>query len=165
MKKKVVFILVLALIGTSTFIYYKQSNDKIETNNTIEEAEAYAPDFWSLSPKVRLMIRTVSAEARGEPFLGQVAVGAVIMNRVHNPKFPNTIPGVIYQPWAFTAVAYGHVWTHTPNPKTIRATLAAIRGWDPTYGCNYYYNPAGVTSHWIYSRRVVRRIGKHIFAN
>ncbi|AGB42231.1 Cell Wall Hydrolase [Halobacteroides halobius DSM 5150] len=159
MKKGITFILILLLISMGTFVYY------IQSDSNIENTEAYTPWwFWTLAPKVRLMARTVSAEARGEPFVGQVAVAAVIMNRVDSPKFPDTIGGVIYQPWAFTAVMYGHIWNHAPSYKTIRATLAAYRGWDPTYGSLYYYNPAGVTSMWIYSRDVVRRIGKHIFA-
>jgi N-acetylmuramoyl-L-alanine amidase len=110
------------------------------------------------------MARTISAEARGEPYIGQVAVGAVIMNRVRNSKFPNTVSGVIYQPWAFTAVARGHVWNHTPSDQIVRATLEALRGWDPTYGSIYYYNAAKVTSYWIFSRTTTTRIGKHIFA-
>lgn len=110
------------------------------------------------------MARTISAEARGETYLGQVAVGSVIMNRVRSDKFPNSISGVIYQPWAFTAVARGHVWDHTPESDSIRAALDAMSGWDPTYGSIYYYNPADVTTYWIFSRPQVRQIGKHIFA-
>ena len=85
-------------------------------------------------------------------------------NLEQSAKFPNTISGVIYQPWAFTAVAHGHIWNHTPSSTSIRAAISAINGWDPTYNSIYYYNPAGVSTYWIYSRQVVRRIGKHIFA-
>ncbi|GAB6138665.1 cell wall hydrolase [Halanaerobaculum tunisiense] len=159
MKKGIIFIVILALISVGAAVYYSQ------TQQNIEQSEAYTPWwFWSLAPKTRLMARTISAEARGESLVGQVAVGAVILNRVRDPKFPNTASGVIYQPWAFTAVARGYIWSHSPSERTIRATLAALRGWDPTYGCIYYYNPAKVTSRWIYSRQVVRRIGKHVFA-
>ena len=158
MKKTVLFSLILLLVVGIIFGYYTQVNQKMDS------AEAYAPNFWSLSSKTRLLARTISAEARGEPYVGQVAVGAVIMNRVRSSKFPNTITGVIYQPWAFTAVARGYVWNHTPNSNAVRAALAARRGWDPTYGSIYYYNPAKVTTRWIYSRATVRRIGKHIFA-
>ena len=157
MKKRIyllVFLLSVSAILTYYFIGYEN----------LEPSEAAVPSFWSLSPTTRLMARTISAEARGEPFVGQVAVGAVIMNRVRNSKFPNTISGVIYQPWAFTAVARGHIWSHTPNSTSIRAAISSLNGWDPTYGSIYYYNPAGVSTYWIYSRNVVRRIGKHIFA-
>ena len=107
---------------------------------------------------------TLDAEARGEPYIGQVAVGAVIMNRIRDSRFPNTLSGVIYQPWAFTAVARGHIWEETPSDQIVKATLAAYRGWDPTYGCVYYYNAAKVETNWIFSRKTVRTIGKHIFA-
>ena len=158
MKKKIYLLLIILLLIGGILSYYA-----VESNN-LEQSEAAAPGFWSLSPTARLMARTISAEARGEPFVGQVAVGAVIMNRVRSAKFPNTISGVIYQPWAFTAVAHGHIWNHTPSSTSIRAAISAINGWDPTYNSIYYYNPAGVSTYWIYSRQVVRRIGKHIFA-
>ncbi|MBM7558047.1 cell wall hydrolase [Halanaerobacter jeridensis] len=157
MKKRIYLLVVLLLVSTIVTYYFS-----IPEN--VEESEAAAPSFWRLSPTTRLMARTISAEARGEPFVGQVAVGAVIMNRVRNSKFPNTISGVIYQPWAFTAVARGHIWSHTPSSNSVRAAISAMNGWDPTYGSIYYYNPAGVSTYWIYSRDVVRRIGKHIFA-
>ncbi len=120
--------------------------------------------FFSLSPNLRLMARTIHAEARGEPYLGKVAVGAVIMNRVRSPEFPNTISAVIYQPWAFTPVMHGIIWNLTPDEESVRATLHAHRGWDPTYGSLFFYNPAKVTSTWIFSRQVVTRIGKHVYA-
>jgi N-acetylmuramoyl-L-alanine amidase len=155
MKKKTVILIIVGLVVGSLFSYYFIYQDQLE------ESEAATPSFWSLSPTTRLMARTISAEARGEPFVGQVAVGAVIMNRVRSSRFPDTISGVIYQPWAFTAVAYGHIWNHTPGSSSVRAAISASNGWDPTYGSIYYYNPAGVST---YSREVVRRIGKHIFA-
>ena len=157
MKKKISLVIMLLVVG-SILLY------SFAWQDNLEKSEAASPSFWSLSPTARLMARTISAEARGEPFVGQVAVGAVIMNRVRSSKFPNTISGVIYQPWAFTAVAYGHIWNHTPSSTSVRAAVSAINGWDPTYGSIYYYNPAGVSTYWIYSRQVVRRIGKHIFA-
>ncbi|MGM0501682.1 MAG: cell wall hydrolase [Bacillota bacterium] len=156
--KKNLFILIILLAVFSIVFYNFMGQDNLQ------ESEAATASFWSLSPTARLMARTISAEARGEPFVGQVAVGAVIMNRVRSSRFPNTISGVIYQPWAFTAVAYGHIWNHTPSSTSVRAAISALNGWDPTYGSIYYYNPAGVSTYWIYSRQVVRRIGKHIFA-
>jgi N-acetylmuramoyl-L-alanine amidase len=111
---------------------------------------------------VKLMVHVVNGEARGEPFEGQVAVAAVILNRTHNPKFPHTIPGVIFQPGAFTAVADGQMWL-TPHEEEVRAVLDAIHGWDPTFGAIYYFNPATAVSPWIWSRPQIIRIGNHIF--
>ena len=104
-----------------------------------------------------------SGEARGECYEGQVAVGAVVLNRVKSPSFPNTISGVIYQKGAFTAVDDGQI-NLTPNQTAINAAKDAMNGWDPTYGCLYYYNPVTATSQWIFSRETVTTIGKHVFA-
>ncbi len=110
-----------------------------------------------------LLAKCVYAEARGESYTGQVAVAAVVLNRVKSPKFPNTISGVIYQPWAFTAVHDGQI-NLEPNQTAINAAKDAMNGWDPTYGSLYYYNPTTATSKWIYSRQTVVKIGKHVFA-
>ena len=110
-----------------------------------------------------LLAKCIHAEARGEPYVGQVAVGAVILNRVADPNFPNTIYGVIYQPWAFTAVHDGQIDLE-PEASSFQAATDALNGWDPTYGCIYYYNPATASSSWIFSRQTVTTIGKHIFA-
>ncbi|MBE7091519.1 MAG: spore cortex-lytic enzyme [Clostridiales bacterium] len=114
------------------------------------------------SSDVYLLAKIIHAEARGESYTGQVAVGAVILNRVKNPSFPNTISGVVYQKGAFTAVSDGQI-NLAPNASSQRAAQDAINGWDPTYGCLYYYNPAVATSKWIYSRPVVVTIGEHVF--
>ncbi len=110
-----------------------------------------------------LLARCIYAEARGESYTGQVAVGAVVLNRVKSPDFPNTISGVIYQKHAFTAVSDGQI-NLTPNQTAINAAKDAMNGWDPTYGCLYYYNPVTATSSWIFSRETVVTIGKHVFA-
>ena len=115
------------------------------------------------SNDLHLLAKCVHAEARGEPYTGQVAVAAVILNRVKSPSFPNTIAGVIYQPYAFTAVDDGQI-NLTPNQTAYKAAQDALNGWDPTYGCLYYYNPATATSSWIWSRQTVVTIGKHVFA-
>ncbi|MDF2644680.1 MAG: hydrolase [Paenibacillus sp.] len=111
---------------------------------------------------INLMANAVNGEARGEPYIGQVAVAAVILNRVKSASFPNTVSGVIFQPGAFTAVADGQIWL-TPNESTKRAVKDALTGWDPTGGCIYYFNPVTATSKWIWSRTQVKNIGKHIF--
>ena len=115
------------------------------------------------SSDLNLLARCVYAEARGEPYTGQVAVAAVVLNRVKSASFPNTIAGVIYQPYAFTAVDDGQI-NLTPNFTAYKAAQDALNGWDPTYGCIYYFNPATATSSWIWSREQVVTIGKHIFA-
>lgn len=109
-----------------------------------------------------LLARTIHGEARGEPYIGKVAVAAVVLNRTKSPSFPNTAAGVVYQPLAFTAVADGQI-NLTPNKDAINAARDAINGWDPTYGCLYYWNPATATSKWIWSRKVTLKIGKHWF--
>ncbi|MGI6039298.1 MAG: spore cortex-lytic enzyme [Clostridiales bacterium] len=109
-----------------------------------------------------LLARIISAEARGEPYKGQVAVGAVIMNRIRHPSFPNTLSGVIYQPGAFTAIVDGQ-FNEPVAESAYRAATDALNGWDPTGGCIYYFNPSTATSKWIWSRPQVMRLGKHIF--
>ena len=115
------------------------------------------------SNDIYLLAKCVHAEARGEEYIGQVAVAAVILNRVESPEFPNTIAGVIYQPWAFTAVHDGKI-NLEPNQSAYNTSKDAMNGWDPTYGCLFYYNPAVATSKWIFSRQTVVTIGKHVFA-
>ena len=111
---------------------------------------------------VYLLAKLIYGEARGEPYQGQVAVGAVVLNRVKSAKFPNTISGVIYQPYAFTAVDDGQI-NLTPNETAKSAARDALNGWDPTNGCLYYYNPRTATSKWIWSRPIVTTIGRHNF--
>ncbi|MBE7079899.1 MAG: spore cortex-lytic enzyme [Clostridiales bacterium] len=115
------------------------------------------------SSDVYLLAKTIYAEGRGEPYVGQVAIGAVIMNRVRNHAFPNTVSGVVYQKGAFTAVDDGQI-NLTPNETAMKAARDAINGWDPTGGAIYYYNPAVATSAWIFERQTVTVIGKHVFA-
>lgn len=112
---------------------------------------------------VDLLTRLVYSEARGESYEGQVAVAAVVLNRVKSDKFPNTVRGVIFQERAFTAVDDGQFWL-TPNETARKAALDAIRGWDPAGDALYYFNPEVATSKWIWSREQVRTIGNHIFA-
>ncbi|QXM06782.1 spore cortex-lytic enzyme [Crassaminicella indica] len=114
--------------------------------------------------EVILLAKAITGEARGEPYIGQVAVGAVILNRTRHPSFPNTIAGVIYQPGAFTAVSDGQI-NLPPEDSCVKAAQDALNGWDPTGGCLYYWNPATATSKWIWSRKVVKKIGKHWFGN
>lgn len=118
----------------------------------------------SQSSDIQLMARAINGEARGEPYEGQVAVGAVILNRVKSSQFPNTIAGVIYQSGAFTAVADGQINEPISEGSTVyKAAQDAKNGWDPTGGCIYYFNPSTATNKWIWSRPLVKTIGKHRF--
>jgi N-acetylmuramoyl-L-alanine amidase len=109
-----------------------------------------------------LISRCISGEARGEPYIGQVAVGGVILNRLRDSRFPDTISGVIYQPWAFTAVNDGQINLQATKSSKNAAT-DALNGWDPSGGAVFYYNPAKTTNKWIWSRPIIKVIGKHYF--
>ena len=131
--------------------------------NLIQKEEVKAADSGNTSD-VQLLARAINGEARGEPYEGQVAVGAVILNRVKDSKFPNTIAGVIYQSGAFTAVADGQINVPIDSSSSVvKAAQDALNGWDPTGGAIYYFNPATATNKWIWSRPVIKTIGKHRF--
>ena len=116
----------------------------------------------SNSSNVNLLARLIYGEARGEPYTGQVAVGAVVMNRVKSSSFPNTISGVIYQSGAFDAVRDGQI-NLSPDSTATKAAQDAINGWDPSYGAVYYFNPSTATNKWIWSRPMTVTIGRHRF--
>lgn len=111
---------------------------------------------------LNLLAHLIYAEARGEPYAGQVGVGAVVLNRVKSSKFPNSVAGVIYQPGAFDVVSDGQI-NYQPNTTAVNAARDALNGWDPTYGSIYYFNPNTATSSWIWSRPYVTTIGNHRF--
>lgn len=113
--------------------------------------------------EVYLLARAIYGEARGEPYIGQVAVGAVILNRIDDPLFPKTIAGVVYEPGAFSAVSDGQI-NAAPNTEALRAAEDAVNGWDPSGGALYYYNPEKASSAWIWQRPVIKVIGRHVFA-
>ena len=115
----------------------------------------------SYNSNVNLLARVVNGEARGESYEGQVAIAAVVLNRVKHSSFPNSIAGVIYQPGAFTAVSDGQI-NVAVNSSCYNAARDALNGWDPTGGAIYYYNPATATNQWIRSRKIIKTIGKHV---
>ena len=155
MKKIVKFILIIFLIVLSTICIFTVDN---EQSNTVSLAKT------SNTSDLQLMARAINGEARGESYEGQVAVGAVILNRVKDSRFPNTISGVIYQPGAFTAVSDGQINAAISEDSTVyKAAKDAMNGWDPTGGCVYYFNPSTATNKWIWSRPLVKTIGKHRF--
>ncbi|WHY00072.1 spore cortex-lytic enzyme [Neobacillus sp. DY30] len=134
---------------------------KYEKNGNNSSNAANVPSGYSAND-IRLMANAVYGEARGEPYEGQVAVAAVIINRVQSASFPNTAAGVIYEPGAFTAVADGQI-NLTPNETAKKAVQDALNGWDPSGNALYYFNPDTATSSWIWSRPQIKKIGKHIF--
>lgn len=136
--------------------------DGIAGKQTLAALGINAGSTSSGSSNVNLLARLISAEARGEPYRGQVAVGAVVLNRTKHPSFPNTIAGVIYQPGAFTCLQDGQF--HQPVAESAyRAARDAINGWDPSGGAIYYFNPNTATSSWIWSRPLIVQIGTHRF--
>lgn len=154
-KKYLKFIIATILIMLSTICIFIV--DKSSTNNISKAKSTSTSD-------IQLMARAINGEARGEPYEGQVAVGAVILNRVKDSRFPNSISGVIYQPGAFTAVSDGQINAAISEGSTVyKAAQDAINGWDPTSGCVYYFNPNTATNKWIWSRPLVKTIGKHRF--
>ena len=129
---------------------------------TLSGSGSSAGGDGSSDRNVRLLAACIYGESRGEPYKGQVAVGAVILNRVKSSKFPNSIAGVIYQPGAFDAVSDGQI-NLGANDSALRAARDAMNGYDPTYGCLYYYNPANTTNKWMLSKPVAVVIGRHAF--
>ena len=143
---KKILVTFLCFVSLSIFIY-----SSAQTNSRNNESE--------------LLARIVHAESKGEPYLGQVAVAAVILNRIDSPDFPNTLAGVIYQPGAFEPVSNGTINQAVPNDASARkAAREALNGYDPTGGCLYFFNPDTATSKWIWSKTIVKTIGKHHFA-
>ncbi|SEN28978.1 N-acetylmuramoyl-L-alanine amidase [Paenibacillus sp. OK076] len=141
------------------------SGDSGNNNNTADKEQdnmGSANSMGLSENEIKIMANAVYGESRGEPFEGQVAVAAVILNRVKSPSFPNTPSGVIFQPGAFTAVADGQIYLE-PNAQAKKAVEQAINGWDPSGGCLYYFNPKTATSKWIWTRPQVKTIGQHIF--
>ncbi|HEY8347452.1 MAG TPA: spore cortex-lytic enzyme [Symbiobacteriaceae bacterium] len=117
----------------------------------------------SRSDDLDLLARVVSAEAKGEPYVGQVAVAAVILNRMRDPRFPNTLAGVIYQTDAFESVSNGSIY-QPATASARRAAQDALNGWDPTGGALFFWNPSRAVSSWIWSRPIITQIGNHVFA-
>lgn len=130
--------------------------------NTVYGATQASASTNSYEKNVRLLASAIYGESRGEPYEGQVAVGAVIMNRTRHASFPNSIAGVIYQPGAFDAVKDGQI-NLTPDKSALNAARDALNGWDPSDGCIYYWNPATAKSKWIWSIPIYKTIGKHVF--
>lgn len=151
MKKMLSAALALVLLAAAA-VYFIPNRDAYAVNASENDKQ--------------LLARAVNGEARGEPYEGQVAVAAVILNRVRHSSFPNTISGVIYQPGAFTAVSDGQINVPIdPNSTVYKACSDALNGWDPSNGAIYYFNPDTATNSWIWSRPLIVKIGKHRFCS
>lgn len=148
----------------------KQAVINFQKQNGLSTDGVVGKGTWNLlrnktftSHQIQMLAQLVYAEARGESFKGQVAVAAVALNRIDSSKFPDTLSGVIFQKYAFTCVQNGSYYNQ-PNKESYKAVYAAIRGWDPSEGSLYYFNPSTATSGWIWSRPETVQIGHHIFA-
>ena len=152
---------------TTQAVQYFQRKNGLTADGIVGPATLKALGMWEgtgtgQDAGVELLARVISAEARGEPYSGQVAVGAVILNRVEHPSFPNTIAGVVYQPGAFTCMVDGQ-FNEPVAQSAVRAARDALNGVDPSGGAIYYFNPATATSSWIWSRPLILQIGNHRF--
>ncbi|MBR7081423.1 MAG: cell wall hydrolase, partial [Oscillospiraceae bacterium] len=148
-------------------VKYFQRKNGLKADGIAGPATLAAMGIQTSSPSgyennIALLARLISAEARGEPYAGQVAVGAVVLNRVEHPSFPNSISGVIYQSGAFSCLNDGQ-FNKAVSDSAYKAARDAINGWDPSGGAIYYFNPSTATSAWIWSRPLITVIGKHRF--
>ncbi|NLY49750.1 MAG: spore cortex-lytic protein [Firmicutes bacterium] len=157
----VVFLILVAFVAALGF---RTGGETEGPETTALSQAAFSPqqgyptydDLWMLA-------RVVSGEAHSEPYVGQVAVAAVILNRVQDPQFPGTVSEVIFEPWAFESVANGIIWTLEPTEEHVSAAQVALDGWDPSYGALYFWNPGKEVSPWIWTRNIVTSIGQHVF--
>lgn len=138
--------------------------DGIAGKNTLAAMGIFGTDDSNNSSDYNLLARIISAEARGEPYMGQVAVGAVVLNRVEHPSFPDTLSGVVYQKGAFSCL-YDGQFNEPISESAYKAATDAINGLDPSGGAIYYYNPQKSTNKWIFSRPVITTIGSHRFCS
>lgn len=164
------------IFGYKTFVAVKkfQSKNGLSVDGVVGDATLAALGIMTNKPQptgrvsnnesLMLVARLINGEARGEPYEGQVAVGAVILNRTRDPRFPSTIAGVIYQPGAFTAIVDGQI-NAAIQQSSINAARDALNGWDPSGGAVFYYNPAKTTNKWIWSRPLIKIIGTHRFCS
>lgn len=156
-KTKLILMIFFMICFVFILLHLIRQDENFKTDKVYAASGAATSD-------IQLLARAINGEARGEPYEGQVAVGAVILNRVKHSSFPNTIAGVIYQSGAFTAVADGQINVPISEGSTVyKAAQDAKNGWDPTGGAIYYFNPDTATNSWIWSRPLIKTIGKHRF--
>jgi len=146
------------VVGDSTFKALGLQKYTTSTSSTSTKSTASTGN-----PDITLLGRAIQGEAEGEPYIGKVAVGAVLMNRVDSPDFPKSLSGVVYQGLALESVANGRINTAV-NADCLKAARDAYNGWDPTYGCLYFWNPSKKVNPWVWSREVIVTYGNHVFA-
>lgn len=152
---------------TDTGNYYKtptQQNVKLETKTNPQTTNITRSTIPISADQYQILVRLIKAEAGGEPFEGQVAVAAVLLNRIRSGKFPTSISGNVFRKGEFESVSNGYIWYINPTPSSHKAAALALKGWDPTGGSLYFFNPAKSTSRWIWSRPIYTKIGNHYFA-
>ncbi|MGI6130225.1 MAG: cell wall hydrolase [bacterium] len=156
-------VILLAIVAMAVGVGIKKYPGWLE-GPTASAAGALSPQMgYPTYDDVWLLARVISGEAHNEPYVGQVAVGAVILNRVRSPEFPPTVSGVVYDIDAFESVSNGIMWALPPTDEHIAAAQVALDGWDPTYGSLYFWNPSKDVSPWIWSRNIITTIGRHVF--
>ncbi len=155
-----VAVVLLALLVLGSFYLLQGWGDCCDPDSSLAVAAGGAV---SGRGGVDLLARVIEGEAADEPLSGKVAVGAVILNRVKNPSFPNTLGGVVYQPLAFESVSNGQIWRNLTTESMLAAEYA-FSGWDPTSGALYFWNPSKKVAAWIWSRKIITQIGRHVFA-
>lgn len=149
--------------NTVASTHYTVNDQTTQARATTNRQNSPAPAMNLSAYQHEMLVRIISAEAKGEPLEGQVAVGAVILNRIKSDKFPDTVAANVLKRGEFEPVANGQIWSR-PVQSAYRAAQLALNGWDPSYGALYFYNPAKTTSRWIWSRPIITQIGDHVFA-
>ncbi len=158
--------LVLLLAGTAYYVFGfgVQRPFLPHTGSGVQIQQMAEASSDSNSDNVSLLARVIQGEAGDEPYDGKVAVGAVLLNRMQSSAFPHTLPGVVFQPYAFESVANGLIWMSQPSSDCVRAAIDALSGWDPTHGALYFWNPSKSVNPWVWTRQILTQIGSQIFA-
>lgn len=154
--------IILVLSCTAYLVWRQGGPDVAPSANSSESIAEASPE--SISDNVELLSRVIHGEAGDEPYLGKVGVGAVLMNRMRSGSFPNSLSGVIFEPYAFESVSNGLIWQRTPSEESVRAATEALNGFDPTYGALFFWNPSKPVGPWIWTRQIITQIGQHVFA-
>lgn len=153
---------VILVVSCAGYLAWSQGNVMVPDAYTSENVADASPE--SRTDNTDLLARVIHGEAGDEPYLGKVAVGAVMLNRVNSASFPNSLSGVVFEPYAFESVSNGLIWQRTPSEESVRAAGEALNGFDPTYGALFFWNPSKPVSPWIWSRQIITEIGQHVFA-
>ncbi|MGB4428168.1 MAG: cell wall hydrolase [Thermacetogeniaceae bacterium] len=152
----------LVFFCTGYLLWRQGGSDVAPRADTVDSVAEASPE--TNADNVDLLSRVIMGEAADEPYLGKVAVGAVIMNRMRSSSFPNSLSGVIFEPWSFESVENGLIWSREPTEDCVRAAVEALNGFDPTYGALFFWNPSKPVGPWIWSRPIITQIGDHVFA-